>query len=519
MQSTYLSFSQTHRFSALFQDYIENARALRPFYGRRPEPESFGPQMQERNFPAEKRQLLHQALLRQYEQTAHPPISQLNRLLEPSTFTVTTGHQLNIYTGPLYFIYKIITTIRMAQELNLRYPDCHFVPVYWMASEDHDFEEIRSFNLFGRKLSWEFPQAAGAVGKLSPQGAASLAEEFPDIPELFQKAYTESQTLAQATRRIVHELFGQNGLIVIDGDDPALKKQFKQVAHDDLLYHFTQKMVENADAKLKAVGYKPQIYAREINFFYLYQNIRARIEKHQTTFKVLDTGLAFSEAQLLELIENNPERFSPNVVLRPLYQEMILPNLAYVGGPAELAYWMQLKEVFDHYHVPFPILMPRNFAMVVSRSQQKKMDKLGLSAEELFAEETTWKSAYLQKISDKTIDLAPELAALDALFAEITRKAVVVDRSLEGFVAAEHKKIGKMAEAIEKKIRKAEEKNQEVVLGQVSSLREKLFPNGGLQERVENFLNFYINDPYFLARLMQAFHPFELKFQVLTYEE
>ncbi len=510
-----IDLEKTGAFSLFFLDYISQNKKLAPFYGEKPTLKSFAGQMAKKQFSKEKRQILHEVLADQYGSQVRPEVrQQIDQLLLPDTYTVTTGHQLNIFTGPLYFIYKIATVINACKALKESYPDKHFVPVYWMASEDHDFDEISYFHLFGKKYQWKTDQK-GAVGRFSPEGLQGVIGDLPEKVALFEEAYTQNETLAGAVRQYVDGLFGADGVVVLDADDRRLKAQFAEVILDDLTNHHANDLVEETSARLGELGYSAQVFPRAINFFYLDGGTRERIVKESGEWKVLQTDLAFSEEQIQALVKNEPEKLSPNVVMRPLYQEVILPNLAYAGGPAEVVYWMQLKEVFEHYQVPFPILMPRNFGLYVNGASLKKMDKLGLTVEGLFAEEKTLKENYLQAHSESDVDLKDNKETLEALFASIEKKAEEVDASLTGFVGAEYNKALKSIENIEKRLKKAEEKKHEVALNQLAALKDKLFPGGGLQERHDNFLNFYLNNPQFIDQLLAAFDPFDYRFHVL----
>ncbi len=302
MQSEKIPFDATGAFSSFFLDYIHQKDSLKPFYHRFPSRDQFNEQLNEKAaaYSASSRQTLVAALHRQYDGYNLPEqvIKNLNALAQPGTFTVTTGHQLNIFTGPLYFIYKIITVINTCRQLKDAYPQHHFVPVYWMASEDHDYEEIKSFRLDGKKYTWETKQQ-GAVGRFHTKDFNKLLNEVPGNTELFRKAYTQHETLAGAVRYYVNELFGEDGLIVIDGDDHALKQLFIPVMEQDLFHHITQQQVNDTNAALEASGYKAQVYCREINFFYLDNQLRSRIEKTDSGFAVVDTPLTFSNDEML----------------------------------------------------------------------------------------------------------------------------------------------------------------------------------------------------------------------------
>jgi bacillithiol biosynthesis cysteine-adding enzyme BshC len=519
MKSTKIELQNTQQFSPIFLDYLNGKEDLKAFYHLPPTPESFQQQIQHKQIPAERRQILVQVLKEQYSKLSLSQAAEQNiaRLQEKNTYTVTTGHQLNIFTGPLYFIYKIITTINTCKELQEKYPQHHFVPVYWMASEDHDFEEISHFRLFGQTYKWETSQA-GPVGAFSPDGLNSLLKELPEPVPVFEKAYTQNSTLAAAVQQYVHELFGASGLLVLDSSHPKLKASFKEVVKADLTENKANALVEQTSAQLQNMGYKAQVFPREINFFYMKESLRERIVKEDGNYQVLNSEISFGEESLLRELEEHPEYFSPNVIMRPLYQEWILPNLAYIGGPAEVAYWLQLKAVFDHFNVLFPLLMPRNFALVVNKASQSKLEKTGLAAAELFKDTHALKQQLLEENAEQEMSLTEESKELEALFARIQKKSAAVDKSLEGFVGAEASKSQKSLENIEKRIKKSEEKRHETTLKQVDSLKDKLFPDNSLQERKDNFLNFYINDPQFIDKLSNKLEPFDFRFHILTYD-
>ena len=519
MKSTKIELNNTHQFSPLFLDYLSGKETVKEFYHLPPNKESVQQLLQQKQFSSEKRQNLVQVFKEQYSSLIlSPAVAQnIESLKQENTFTITTGHQLNIFTGPLYFIYKIITTINACRELKQQYPQHHFVPVYWMASEDHDFEEISHFRLFGKTYKWDTNQQ-GPVGAFSPRGLEHLLQELPEPIPLFEKAYTQNATLAAAVRQYVHELFKESGLLVLDSSHPTLKASFREVIQADLLDNKANELVEKTSARLQEKGYKAQVFPREINFFYMKEGLRERLVKEDGTFQVLNTDIRFTEDSLLRELEEHPERFSPNVITRPLYQEWILPNLAYVGGPAEVAYWLQLKPVFDHFNEQFPLLLPRNFALVINKANQNKLEKTGLEAAELFKDTHELKQQLLEENAEQEIKLTAESKELEQLFARVQEKAAAVDKSLEGFVGAEASKSQKSLENIEKRIKKSEERRQETTLKQVDSLKDKLFPDNSLQERKDSFLNFYINDPVFVDKLSDQLEPFDFRFHILSYD-
>lgn len=512
MQSeiTKLPFEQVAHFPKLFLDYVNCREELQPLYGQFPGIDGFAAQIKQKKFS--HRKVLTEALRRQYAGMEYPP--EVALLSEENTFTVTTGHQLNIFTGPLYVIYKIVSTINLARQLKAAFPAYNFVPVYWMATEDHDFEEIASFHLFGQKYTWETDQK-GAVGEMNPEGILKIFEELKDKPEVFFQAYAENTTLAGAVRQYMHALFGKQGLVCIDGNDPELKKLLVPVMMDELEHQSVKKELDKNAAELEKLGYKPQIHPREINLFYKEAGLRERIEFRNGHYHVLETGLQFLPEEMKKLAEECPEKISPNVALRPLYQEMILPNLAYLGGPSELAYWLQLKGMFEHYEVAFPILLPRNLALVVNGGLKKRMDKLGVTVEELYLDDAALKKAFVEKNSENSLTLKSEEDIVSEAFAAIVHKAKEVDPTLEGAIEAEKTKILKSINNLEARIKKAEERKFDTSINQLMGLKEKLFPGGNQQERKDNFLNFYLNGPEFIDKLFEAFDPLDLRFNVV----
>lgn len=515
MELKKVDFEKTNQFSKIFLDYIDESPQLKPFYGRQATRENFGEQIKEKSFSQEQRQLLHSVLLEQYQQLdkGDAVAENLKLLLDNNTYTITTGHQLNIFTGPLYFIYKIITVINACKFLKEQYPDKNFVPVYWMASEDHDFDEISYFRLNGQKIKLH-TQQKGAVGRFNPSELKEILDNTPGIPDFFRSAYLKNKTLADAVREYVHHLFKEEGLIIIDADHPSLKASFSTIIEDDLFKHHANELVTKQSENLDKEGYKTQVFPREINFFYLNEGIRERIVKDGDQFIVNETDLTFSAEEMRKELKNHPERFSPNVIMRPLLQEYILPNLAYCGGPGELAYWFQLSSTFEHYNVPFPILLPRNFALCIPAHIHRKMQKADLNHENIFhPKHELMKEIALAHTHQKVV-LNGEKDDLLSLFDKIKTMAEEIDPTLKDHVEAQQTITAKKLDTIEKKFIRAEKRNQSDRMRQIEDVLDYLFPNGGLQERTDNFLNFYLADSDFIKKLSAKLDPFDFRFNV-----
>ena len=516
MKKHCVDLKKTGQFSQFFLDYLGGKETLRSFYSHEPKLESFDAAIMAKQFSADKRQILVEVLESQYAgiPLASAAAEQLEALRDEKTFTVTTGHQLNLFTGPLYFIYKLISTINLAKRLQERHPDYRFVPVYWMATEDHDAAEINYFKLDGQTYRWETSQK-GAVGDFElDYSFQNFLKGLGFAPAVFRDAYSQSATLAEAVRKYVNELFGAQGLVVLDANEGRLKQEFAEVMSADL---FTQQPFAAAQASTQALeqlGYGSQIYPRPINLFYLDKGIRERIERDGEEFIVLNTELRFSAEEIKALLQEHPERFSPNVVLRPVYQECILPNLAYLGGPAEVVYWLQLKGIFDQFGIPFPVLLPRNFAVLIPAVIQKKITQLGWEPEQLFQQFEAWKKDYVQSSSTIDFTLAGPRAQVSQLFKDLANQSHVLDAGLPKAFAAGEVRSLKILEQMGVKLRKAEERRLEVDLLRAKSVFEFLSPGGSPQERVVNFLQFQLVEPTLLEELIASFDPFDFQMQV-----
>lgn len=525
MTTQYFDYAATGAFSALVTDYLAQAPHLAPFYHRYPTLANFADQLREKAaaYPATQRVTLATEVRRQYLEQLGTPIhpavvANLDLLAQPNTFTVTTGHQLSLMSGPLYFVYKIVSTIKLAQQLQEAYPEYRFVPIFWMATEDHDLPEIDHFSAFGQKFRWETNQH-GATGRMRvDDGLCRLLDTLPEHFPALEAAYRDGATLADATRRLVHELFGSLGLVALDADVPVLKTALRPVIESELSGPAVQKAVHTANEEL-AAWYKPQIYARPINLFYLEDGLRERLERlDDGTIQVLNTNRIFTEAELRALAAAHPERFSPNVVLRPVYQELLLPNLAYIGGGAEVAYWLQLKGVFDLLHVPFPIVMLRNSAMYLPRAAAKKLRQLGLTPLELFGDFTTLKRRVAALLGDESLTLADEQARVAAVFADLHQLASGIDATLEKTVAAEAHRTAQRLDHLRQRLQKARDRRHTTSFERLETLLDQLFPGGTLQERVESVLSLLPGNATLVHDLLMAFDPLGNQFTVLLEE-
>jgi len=488
----------TGQFSDQQLKLSENQTELLSFIGQTFKKENFRKQIQEKkkNFSAEKRLKLVSVLKQNYAIVEHslPVQKNIELLALENTFTVTTGHQLSIFTGPVYLIYKIIHTIRLAEELKKEYPEYNFVPVYWMASEDHDFKEISSVEIFNKKLEW-FTEQKGPVGRFDPEGLKVLKAEvltfFENQPESevaqLLEAYS-GESLSEANFKLINELFNIYGLIILEGDDPELKKEFIPVIEKELKEQFSLKAVEKTNVNIAREGLKIQVKAREYNLFYIHDQLRERILPMEQDYFIEEVGKINSQQLLFELYEY-PERFSPNVILRPVYQETILPNLCYLGGVGEISYWLQLKGVFDAIDLPYPIIQPRVSMLWIDNVMTKKLNRVSLVLEDLFKEISIVKKKYLNEFASEEVDFDELDTEVEKLKFLLTDKINCTDDHLEKYAQAEMVKLDKQIESIKEKLVKVVKHRHESAMTTIDQIFERLFPNNGLQERSLNLFS------------------------------
>ena len=529
MQQNHIPFRKTGYFSSLISDYLDGKQDLKPFYNRFPNLENFKPQIEEKelSFNEDSRTVLVEALKNQYRniETSKSTQQNIEALKQSNAFTITTGHQLNLFTGPLYFLYKIVSAINLSKKLNEKYPDYNFVPIYWMATEDHDFEEINYFNFKGKKVHWN-RNANGAVGELSNNGLEQVFELFIKelgksqnanfLKELFETAYLKHDNLAEATRFLANKLFKDYGLVIIDANDSKLKKQFVPFIKDELTNQISFKCVTKTNEALSK-DYGIQVNPREINLFYLNENLRERIVFEDDVYKVLNTDIKFSKSEIQKVILEHPERFSPNVIMRPLYQEVILPNLCYIGGGGELAYWFQLKAHFNKVEVPFPMLVLRNSVLIQTEKQAKKLQKLNISNEDIFLKRDTFINKKVREISNIDIDFSAQRNHLIQQFEALYKLAEQTDKSFIGAVKAQEVKQLKGLDNLEKRLLKAQKRKLSEQVSRMTDIQNELFPNQSLQERKANFSEFYLEyGESLIPNLIENLKPLQGAFTILT---
>ena len=531
MKVTHLSYKQTGFFSQLIADYLDEAAATAPLYSFPFTEQGFEKAIAYRQTKPINRAALVSSIEKQYKQgnsiTGDATLANIKLLKDDNTFTIVTGHQLCLFTGPLYLIYKLIDTITLAKKLKAWYPQHNFVPVYWMHTEDGDIEEINHVYVFGKKISWDAGRGAAgtlATATLQPvidelSGLLGESDNAKELLALVKESYLNHTNLADATRHFVNALLGEYGLVILDPNERELKAAFVPIIKEELQGFNAYQKVNETNAQLSALGYGAQVNPREVNLFYINNGQRYRLVKTGDGFATAGNEFTFTQTDIDKLLAETPEVFSPNVVLRPLYQEVILPNICYVGGGGELAYWLQYKAFFNHYNYQLPVLALRSSYMLIDSAQASRIEKFGFADADLFDKADVLVKRFVQNAAGAELGFDAERSEAAAFFQNIVTKTTQGDPTLIGSIEAEHKKLQNYLAGLEAKLLKAQKTKEEAAVNQIRKLKEGLFPNDSLQERYANFIPWYLkNGANFFKVISEHNTPIAKQFTLIRFE-
>jgi bacillithiol biosynthesis cysteine-adding enzyme BshC len=530
MKAIKVPFTDVPQFSKKDVAYVTEDPKLREFYKYAVGLEAFEQVIKDKQKDNTDREVLVKILRQQYSKLEVTAVTRghIEALLEDNTFTLITAHQPSLFTGPLYYIYKIISVINLSQKLATHYPEFQFVPVFITGGEDHDFEEVNHVHLFNKTLEWK-NEESGSVGMMSTKSLESVLVELKEILgdseraakvyELMSVTHSRHDQYSDAVIDMVNEIFGPDGLVIVNMNHPGLKRLFIPEIKKEIFENPSIDLVGKERDKLEAIGFKPQAFPREINFFYLRDQIRERITLSGDHYEVLNTDYIFTKEELEQEIDNHPERFSPNVIMRPLYQEKVFPNLAYIGGGGEIAYWLERKTQFEYFGINFPMLIRRDSVLWVDKGSMKKMDKLELNIHDFFQKEDDIIRKFVEGQASEEITLADQKTKLAEIFDEIAELAKAIDPTVAKAIQAEHTKQQKVIDQLESRIHRAEKHKHDTAINQIRSVKDKLFPKDGLQERYDNFMGFYfMYGESFLDTLKEHLDPLEKNMTIILDE-
>ncbi|MFQ5708406.1 MAG: bacillithiol biosynthesis cysteine-adding enzyme BshC [bacterium] len=434
-------------------------------------------------------------------------LEKIDLLLERRACAVVTGQQTGLFSGPLYTIYKALTTIRLANRLNRTCEGC-YVPVFWLASDDHDFREVNHAKLINKSHQIvEIAHHSGRLDRRVPVSAIKLNQEIvenvqqlndatnpsefkEDILKLLSAAYAPGAVFSQAFGTWLMALFKAFGLILMDASDTRVKTLGAPVFLKEIAERSpSTDRVLATSAELAGRGYHNQVQLNKglLNLFYL-DGERHALEVKDGTFHVKGTNQAFQSDELVRLAEKEPQRFSPNVLLRPIFQDVLLPTVAYVGGPAEIAYYAQLKGVYESFELPMPIIYPRKSLTLLERNIEKVLDKYELRVPEFWGDvealineiaKNHLPDSLEENIENTAKQVKENLAALEEV-------VVSFEPTLNDTVQNVKGRIDHQMEILEKKILQAYKKRNEILRQQIHKAQINLYPNHHLQEREVN---------------------------------
>lgn len=447
-----------------------------------------------------------------------------------NTLAIVTGQQLGILGGPLYTFYKIITVIKLSNFLNSRYDDINFVPIFWMEGDDHDFNEVRSINIFdsennlknvGYKEQVEPDESKKSVGLL--QLDDSINDLFTQLEEglrdsefkkplikVLSDIYETGKTFKTSFRRLIHSIFGDEGLIMLDPQDKQVKEMLKPIFIKEInnFREHTTKLV-HISAKIEEV-FVAQAKVNPVNLFFSTDDGRYSIEPVENDFRLKRKRKSFTKEELLELVENEPERFSPNVLLRPICQDFILPTAFYVGGPSEIAYFAQVTPLYDFFEIQTPIIYPRSSATLVEANIKKTLDKYGITINDIFLGIDELKKIVIDSLTEHKVDeiFSETKNDLDLAFDKLKEKLFDLDKTIADTSKRYRSKVFNIISELKGKAEQAQNQKFEITLRQLDKASAILYPSGILQERVLNFI--YFSNKYGEGFLKKIFDELEI---------
>lgn len=517
MTTETIRFSEIPKTSQLFQDFLYDFPRVENFYeaGAR-DWEALIARSRRVASQEFNRDAVADVLLEQNRNAGagEATFANIERLRQNDSVVVITGQQAGLFTGPLYTIFKALTAIKLANEL--RDKGVNAIPVFWIAAEDHDFAEVnhtRLVNREGQLVTITYTACSPAEGK--PVGAVTLKEgitenidellaalpesEFtPQLAADLREAYQPGTGFADAFGKMMMKLFGKFGVVLIN----PLDDRFKQIA-GAIYSQAMQRAPEFADALVKqsaaleAAGYHAQVYTSKesVPLFMMDEGRRTAMMQRDGHFYLKGREKQFLREELLDTVHRCPNCFSPNVTLRPIVQDFLLPTAIYIGGPAEIAYFAQLRAGYKLLGRIEPLVLSRASFTLVETRHAKTLSKNGLQFSDLFA----GLNEVMTKIGERSLDKATA-----ATFDETEQ---VFEAQLEKLQAALQKVDASLAAALTggrtnmlsniHRLRATYVKNvsqrDEAVRHQIERAFAVLYPNKGLQERE-------INVSYFLAR-------------------
>lgn len=517
MKAHCLPFSQIPHATRLFTDLLAYAPAVHPFYPRSTQfREWVTEEAANLRYEDSRRQCVADILERQnrFWEASPKTLANIDRLRKGAAALVT-GQQVGLFGGPTFDLYKALTAVKLANEATAAGVDC--VPVFWLASYDHDLAEVNHVSLPGAEGALQTLTTLSHGIPSAPVGTVRLGEEILPVVEqaagllgdneitaLLREAYRPGETLGTAFARMFARLFADWGVVVLDASDGELHRIAEPIyrAAIERADELAAALLARGQA-LEAAGYHQQVKVTPSSVLvFTTQNgartaihHRSQNEPHQFTIGIDENAEKISQADLLNRLGSAPEQFSPNVLLRPIVEDYLLPTLAYTGGPAEAAYFAQSAVVYEKLLGRVTPAIPRFSATLVEPKIQRMLEKHGINVPSVFA----GPDALRQQLAANSLpadlqsafDNAKKL--LDSQLALVIEKLTKLDRTLVDATETARSKIQYQLERLYTQAARAEAQKGELVSRHAEILSNMLYPEKNLQERT-------IGGVYFLAR-------------------
>lgn len=512
----YLNFSDIPGNQNLFLDYIHEFDNVQKFF--------------KRNFRAQESYEEFFKILTQKEKAHKSELSEIIKnqytnnkiskrtaanielLQSNKTIAVITGQQLGIFGGPLYTFYKTITAIKLCNFLKEKYDGYQFVPIFWLEGDDHDYEEVRSTNILNNEnniqnLKYDDGQPEelnrGSIGELKfNDNLESVLTQMTDglresefkksLIDLIKSIYQPGRTFLESFRELMISLFDEYGLIVFSPIDPSVKKLLIPIFKQEIINYRNQTgyLVERS-AELEDI-YHAQVKVKPINLFYVDENERISIEPAENDYRLKNKRKKFTQEEILLQLNNNPEKFSPNVLLRPICQDYLFQTGFYVGGPSEISYFAQVTPLYDIYKILQPYIYPRSSATIVERGVKSILEKYNVNYPDVFTSGDELISKVIAANSDFNIEkLFDDMnSSMGDIFAELNIKLTAIDKTLSDLNSKSKEKVLQTIDYLKSKAVEAEKRKHEATIRQLTKVQNVLFPNSNMQERELNFIYF-----------------------------
>lgn len=464
----------------------------------------------------------------------------IKKLADKKTLAIVTGQQLGILGGPLYTFYKIITAIKLSQFLSERYDDYNFVPVFWLEGDDHDFNEVRTIKIIddnnslvtvGYKEEIEEDDLKQSVGLIKLDNSindffTALEKELKEtefkssLLQQLKNCFQEGRTFKAAFRDLIFNYFDNYGLVIFDPQMDEVKQLLKPIFKKEITdFRIHTEQLVHVSATLEEL-YHAQVKVKPVNLFLRVDEGRHSIEPVENEFRLRRKRKSYTQEQLLEVLENEPDKFSPNVLLRPICQDYLLPTAFYIAGPSEIAYFAQLKPLYELYNIVEPIIYPRSSLTILENSIAGSLDKFSIGINDVFVDVENVKKRIINSVEQSSVDeMFSDISnQLENSFDQLKEKLFDLDKTIADSSNRYRDKIlGTIAE-LKSKAEKAQQKKYEVTLRQIDRAAVHLFPNSNLQEREINFV-YFVNKygDEFLKRVFDELQINKFEHQVIRF--